>query len=73
MGVELFLDIQYQLKIEFIENRIRMSFVSVDQMGQFTEGVSQQEKDFVKTADFKMKMEKMMNEISASLVNYLMK
>jgi hypothetical protein len=37
MGVELFLDIQYQFKIEFIENRIRMNFVSVDQMGQFME------------------------------------
>ena len=81
MGVELFLDIQYQFKIEFIENRIRMNFVSVDQMGQFMEEVSKEEKDSVEnsekinklTEDFKIEMEKMMNEISSSLVNYLMK
>jgi hypothetical protein len=81
MGVELFLDIQYQFKIEFIENSIRMNFVSVDQMGQFLEEFSQEENDSVEnsekinkmTEDFKIEMEKMMNEISASLINYLMK
>lgn len=81
MGVELFLDIQYQFKIEFIENKIRMTFVSADQLAQFQEELSQEEKESVgnsekinkMTEDFKIEMEKMMNEISASLVDYLMK
>ena len=81
MGVELFLDIPYQFKIEFIEHSIRMNFVSRDQMGQSMAAFSQEEKDSEAngakinqmTADFKIEMEKMMNEISASLVTYLMK
>ena len=79
MGVELFLDIQYLFNIEFTENTIRMNFASVDQMSQLMDEVSQKERDSVEnskkinkiTEGFEIEMEKMMNEISASLVNYL--
>ena len=81
MGVELFLDIQYRFKVEFTEEKIRMSFISVNQMGQIIDEMTQEEKDSVENSekiqkmaeDFKIEMEKMMNEISASLVDYLMK
>jgi len=81
MGVDLFLDIQYEFKIEITENGIRMNFVFGDQVVQSMEEVSQEEKDSPDNSEkinkmtegFKMEMEKMMNEISDSLVNYLMK
>ena len=81
MGVELFLDIQYRFKVEFTEEKIRMSFISVNQMGQIIDEMTQEEKDSMENSekiqkmaeDFKIEMEKMMNEISASLVDYLMK
>jgi hypothetical protein len=80
-GIDLFADLEYRFQIEFMENKIRMDFISVSEDAQSTDIGSQQELDSLDkneslkkmSENLKQQTEQMMNEIPSSLVDFLMK
>ena len=80
-GVDLFVDLEYRFRIEFMENKILLDFSSVGEASQITDDASPEDLDSFDNNEklkkmvenLKVQTEQMMNEISSSLVDYLMK
>ncbi|MBL7871748.1 MAG: hypothetical protein JNM78_09075 [Cyclobacteriaceae bacterium] len=78
LGVDLFGDVEYRFHIDMHESGMRLSFITGSADGQITEGVTQEDY-FDKNGqvkkpfeNFKRTLEQLMNELSASLVDYVL-
>jgi len=78
-GVDMYGNLSYLLVTDFIEGEIRMTFTLGDERGNITEDVSQSDifdkkgEVYKPYKDFKQEIEKLMNDLSFALVDYLMK
>lgn len=86
MGMDLFADLPYLLEVDFTDGEIKMTYTLGDENGDITDqngevianaspsSIFNKDGDVKKMSEiFKVEAEKMMNEISFSLVDYLMK